>query len=241
MRINSKIAKVHGHFNNVDHYLHQKFDIKVRSEIVREMVGVPCHADILDCGCGDGTISLQFQSNDNYITLLDVSENMLEKARLNIQPLNSGRVKVVLTEVELFKSVQKYDLVLGIGLLAHVNSISLTIEAISDFLKPGGCCFLQITDKSQIISKLLDAYNCILDNFTGQFGYKRNQMSFEEVVSIAKTHGLVFIESRQYSLLLPGFATLLPGRLMYAYHDFVRRHRHLSSLGSDFIIKFQKR
>ena len=81
-----KTDKAYTHFNNVDQYLHQGFDIKVRIEIVKELVGMPERANIIDFGCGDGSISLQFQAKSNFITLIDISENMLERAHLNICP-----------------------------------------------------------------------------------------------------------------------------------------------------------
>ena len=66
----SKIDKAYTHFNNVDQYLRQKFDIRVRAEIVKELMGKLENIDIIDFGCGDGSISLQFQSLTNHITLV---------------------------------------------------------------------------------------------------------------------------------------------------------------------------
>ena len=237
----SKIDKVYTHFNEVDKYLHQGFDIKVRGEIVNELMGAPCDIDIIDFGCGDGSISLQFQSKNNKITLVDISENMLNRARLNMDPKYSDSIEFVLTDADSFFCNKQYDLVLGIGLLAHVDSITKTIESFVNMLKPEGYCLIQITDDSQLFSKFLKIYNSLLDRITGQFGYIRNPLSFSKIVSIAENCGLKYVDARQYSLTLPGFTSLLPDGIMYKYHSFIRNNSFLSSFGTDFIIKFQKK
>lgn len=236
----SKKDKAYVHFNNIDHYLRQRFDIRVRAEIVRELTGEIEGLDIIDFGCGDGSISLQFQSDDNLITLVDLSENMLQRARSNILPGNCKRVELFHTKVNEFSTEKKYDLIICIGLLAHVDSVYQTLESISNFLKPDGCCLIQITDESIFFTKCLNIYNNILDKVTGQFGYTRNQFSYSEIISTARKFGLIQKDSRQYSIVLPGFTTLLPDNLMYRYHNYIRKSSFLSSLGTDFIIKFKK-
>ena len=118
---------MHQHFNDVDQYLRQQFDIQLRAEIIREMVQLPKPAHILDCGCGNGSISLQFQSPHTSITLIDISENMIDKARSLVKVEHSHRVALFCTDAVDFDAAEKYDLVLGIGLLAHVDCVSTTI------------------------------------------------------------------------------------------------------------------
>jgi len=236
----SKKNKVYSHFNQVDQYLNQRFDIKLRAEIVKELIGIPENADILDLGCGDGSISLQFQFTNNHLTLVDLSENMLEQARLKIQPGYHDRIDLFQADVNSFSTEKKYDLILAMGLLAHVDSVKETIEKIAMLLKKNGRCLLQITDQDQACSKILNNYNKLLDNITGQFGYGRNKLSRNRIISICNGFGLTFEISKQYSLMLPGFMFLLPDRLLYLYHSYVKNNSVLSSMGTDFIISFIK-
>ena len=177
----------------------------------------------------------------NYITLLDISENMLKRARLNTYPDCSEFVEFLLSDVGSFNTKKKYDVALGIGLLAHVDSVSKTIESIASVTKPKGYCLFQITDETQLFSKFLKMYNLILDRVTGQFGYGRNRLSFSKIIETAQYYGLEYVDSQQYSLTLPGFTSFLPNKIMYKYHNFIKSNSFLSSFGSDFIIKFQKK
>lgn len=235
-----KTIKAYAHFNNVDRYLRQRFDIDLRSEIVNELVGSPENATILDLGCGDGSISLQFQSENNALTLVDISENMLQRARLKIQPEYHGQVELVQADVNSFSPEKKYDLILGIGLLAHVDSVKETIEKIAKLLKKNGLCLLQITDQGQAFTRILNNYNKILDKITGQFGYKRNTLSVKQLIDICNSSGLKLDKSRQYSIMFPGLTFFLPDRLLYAYHSAIKNNTVLSSMGTDFIVSFIK-
>ncbi|MCD4736099.1 MAG: class I SAM-dependent methyltransferase [Bacteroidales bacterium] len=236
----SKTDKAYVHFNNVEQYLRQRFDIRVRAEIVRELTGKLENVDIIDLGCGDGSVSIQFQSATNHITLVDISENMLEKANLNIKPEYSKNIKCIKSDVSSFVPPKKYDVVIGLGLLAHVNCIHGTLRAMSGLLKENGLCIIQLTDKTQLLSKILNFYNKILDKISGQFGYARNRLSVEEVTTLTARYGLKYVDSIQYSLTLPGMISLVPDKLMYQYHSYIRKSSLFSRFGSDFIMSFRK-
>ena len=237
----SKIDKAYTHFNNVDRYLRQKFDIRVRAEIVKELMGKLENIDIIDFGCGDGSISLQFQSLTNHITLVDISENMLERASLNIRPEYAHNIKTIKSDVLSFVSLKKYDVVMGLGLIAHVDSIPKTLKVMAGLLKENGVCLVQLTDSTKIVSRLLNVYNNMLDKVSGQFDYNRNRISVFQLNGLAKKHGLYCISQQQYSLVFPGFIGLMSDKLLYRYHSFVRKNAVLSSMGTDFILCFRKR
>ena len=57
---------------------------------------------------------------------------------------------------------------------------------------------------------------------------------------LLKKNGLECVDMRQYSMLFPGFISLLPDSLLYKYHSLVRKTPMLSAMGTDFIISFKK-
>lgn len=233
-------SRVYNHFNNVDNYLNKDFDIRVRTEIVKEIIGDVNGMDILDLGCGDGSISLQFQHAANSVTLVDISENMLEKASSKIDPKYFHKIKFVNDDILNFKDKQDYDVILSIGLLAHVDPIKKMLWFISDCLKRGGICLFQITDKTKALSRVLKIYNKILDQYTGRFGYDRNEISLNELIEMTAKFGLNLINSQCYSFLLPGFTFLFPNKLLYRYHRYIWKNPLLSKAGSDYIATFRK-
>ena len=216
------------------------FDIRVRAEIVKELIGSTQGLDILDLGCGDGSISLQFKNTANSITLVDVSEKMLKKVSDNIGSKFSKKIIIIKKDVEELEAKNKYDIVISIGLLAHVGSIMDTIQIISKSTKKNGIAIIQITDKNKIISKLLLKYNYILDRVIGKFGYKRNEISFDELLKMCSMFNLKYQNSKCFSIMLPGFIYFFNNSLLYSYHKYVAKSRVLSNFGSDHIVVFRK-
>src|SRR5437773_11740974 len=79
----SKTQHVKSFFDRTNVYLRKSFGISLRVSIVRRLLGDLDGSTILDLGCGDGRVSLQYLSHNNKITLVDLSERMLEQTRLN--------------------------------------------------------------------------------------------------------------------------------------------------------------
>src|SRR5437867_2018514 len=88
----SRMANVRAFFEEPESYLHRDFQVEVRAEIVRAMLPDAVGLRILDIGCGDGRVSLQFLPQAKQVTLLDLSESMLHRARANVPSDRAGKV-----------------------------------------------------------------------------------------------------------------------------------------------------
>jgi len=238
--MNNRLLKVKSYFDKPDNYLKKNFDIKLRKKLVKNITGDIQNARILDLGCGDGSISLQYQSETNHITLVDISENMLSIAKQNSNSNFKKNIKFSQSNIENYHSEEKFDFIIGLGILAHVESLEATINKISKLLKTSGTCIVQITDSNQIFSKLLAFYNFILDNTFQPVGYNRNTISLHQIIKISSNNSLKFIQSHQYSLMLPGLIKFLPNDLLYRYHSYIYNNKLLSKFGTDFILQFKK-
>src|SRR5438552_742750 len=126
-----KASQVKAFFEKPDLYLKSsRKNISVRTTIVKELLGDLSGFRVLDLGCGDGSISLQFLPDMESLTLVDLSSAMLERA-VRATPIEyRSRVQYVNLDLSDFHSTQKYDVVLCLGLLAHVESIEQTIERV---------------------------------------------------------------------------------------------------------------
>src|SRR5437016_12578814 len=91
----ARTAKVAKFFDQPAHYFHRDFKITVRAAIVRELIQKTEGLSIFDFGCGDGSLSLQFQNQASHITLVDVSEIMLRRAQRNILPHCANKVTLI--------------------------------------------------------------------------------------------------------------------------------------------------
>jgi 2-polyprenyl-3-methyl-5-hydroxy-6-metoxy-1,4-benzoquinol methylase len=149
--MNSRSERVKSFFDKTHLYLNKDFGVSIRALIVRKLLGELSHSRILDLGCGDGRISLQYISQTNHITLVDLSDNMLEIARKNTPETLKTNVDYINTDLQKYEAGEKFDVVICIGVLAHVVSVEETVAKVVRFLKPGGRCIFQITDADQYL------------------------------------------------------------------------------------------
>lgn len=233
-----KTQHVKSFFDKPDIYLRKSFGISMRALIVRGLLGELEGSTILDLGCGDGRVSIQYLSLSNRITLVDLSEKMLEKARLNTPGTLSQNVAYLNTDFHKLTFDSTFDVVLCIGVLAHVASVNETIASIARFLRPNGRCVLQLTDDQRAIAKIERFYRSLANN-GHSYGYSINRTTPLDVIAVAEDNGLKTIDSRRFSLLLPGMGKL-PDEWLYGYQMYTLNNSFLSRHGSEVILLLEK-
>lgn len=234
----SKAILVQEYFDNPERWLKNNPAITVRSQIVRELVPDVTNCSILDVGCGDGSISAQFLAEGNHVTMVDVSPRMLEKAREKNGPNNPG---ITYRNVDLanLETDDKFDLILCIGVLAHVENVQHAINKMSDLLNTGGRCVIQITDSEKLLGKLLWAYYRAYKWFSPALEHSLNRSGVSQLTSLAAVHGLKLLGMRRHSFLLPGMGRL-PMTWLLRYELFVLNNRLLSKCGTSAMLLFEK-
>lgn len=226
-------------FFGTDHYLERNPGIHIRALLVRDLLGSPADSRIIDVGCGDGSISLQFLPVASRLTLVDRSPNMLTRARENSPPEYRSRVEYVHSDLLDFIPDHPYDIVLCIGVLAHVDSVEATVARVAELIRPGGRAVLQVTDYDQALSRVLFASYALRDALTHERSYALNKMTAAEVVEIAARHGMQLAASRRYSLAMPGMGKL-PYSWLRRFEEFAMRHPFLSRHSSQSMILLVK-
>src|SRR5712675_3643989 len=77
-----RIDPVRELFDHRENYLDRRqLDIRLRTETVSSLVEGKSYNEILDIGCGDGSISTPLLTSRCHLTLLDISTQMLSLAR----------------------------------------------------------------------------------------------------------------------------------------------------------------
>ena len=239
----SRLERARTHFANPSPYLTGNYNVSLRARIVKQLLGEISNCRILDLGCGDGTISLQFLAANNHITLVDSSDGMLERAKRNTPSESVTHVDYVCRDIFEFNADARFDVVFCIGVLAHVSSTEGAIAKVADHLKPGGRCVFQITDDSQLIHKINRSFYSVraaIREFFGHSPLKFKRMSLADVLRIASRSKLKLIAKQRHRLMLfPGMSELL-GRWVIPYDLFVQNRPSLSRHSEDVILFFEK-
>src|SRR5947209_17655809 len=111
--MNTKIDQVKTFFDQTELYLKIDYNIRIRAEVVKGFIGHNQYNTILDIGCGNGAISLPLLQQNNHLTLLDISSNMISIARSSIPAGWESNVKTINQDFMRAKlTSQAYDQVL---------------------------------------------------------------------------------------------------------------------------------
>jgi 2-polyprenyl-3-methyl-5-hydroxy-6-metoxy-1,4-benzoquinol methylase len=217
--LSTKIDQVKSLFETPEPYLkRRRFNINIRAETVQYFLRNRDFTRILDVGCGDGSASIPLLNNEKSLTLLDLSENMLSIAlsnvppdlKQNVQPINQDFLSANLEP-------HSFDLIICLGLLAHVDSPKDVIHRIARLLSPIGVVVVQSTNSGGFLSRAGVSYRRILEAF-GRMRYRYALTTADQVVQMLAACGLELSEIYRYSLpSLPGLDRILSQRALYNY------------------------
>lgn len=233
------LERVRAHFQKPELYLQNRVDISARCQLVEELIGRPAEKSILDVGCGDGSISLPLLAGSNRLTLIDLSQNMLEIAEQGIPAEWADRVTFLNADFVDHEWTEQFDIVLCIGVLAHVTRIEDAIARLACLVKPGGECIIQLTDAGRFAGRMLHGFGVWYGRLVRGHGYSTNCTKADETVALARQQGLFLAGKRGYWPLLPGMKRL-PAAWTSRFQRFGRTNRYFSRHGADVLLHFKK-
>ena len=213
--------------------------MRVRAEVVLALAGKNYHGRILDLGCGDGSISRSFLGHGNHITMLDFSAAMLERAAASIPHGCLSEAEFIEANLLEHHFTSQYDLILCMGVLAHVDDVQQTMTLVSRLTRARGRCIIQLTDRGQWSTQLMFVWETLVNLVLHRRTYRTNRTAWNAVLRMAETSGLRLRECYRYSLLLPGMG-LLPDTLLYKWQRFTLQHPLIGRFGTEVIASFDK-
>ena len=97
--------------------------------------------NILDIGCGGGLLSEPMARMGANVVGIDASEKNIKVAKYHLK--NSKlKIKYFNTSPEKFKTNQKFDIILNMEIVEHVDDVNIFLNHSSKFLKKSGIMFI---------------------------------------------------------------------------------------------------
>ena len=103
--------------------------------------------NILDIGCGGGLLSEPMTRLGGNVTGIDASEKNINAAKLHAKNGNL-RINYYCNSPENFKTEKKFDVVLNMEIVEHVDDVNFFIKKSSDLLKKNGLMFVATLNKT---------------------------------------------------------------------------------------------
>ena len=203
-------------FSVPDKYLGPRhFDIRLRIETVQQFTSTLMFDRVLDIGCGNGAISLPLLPRCHRLTLLDLSEKMLELARLQIPSERSSNVELIAGDVlDTNLEPRSFDLILCLGVLAHVDSPAAVIAKMARLAKPGSLVVLEFTDSSHFWGLQVVLYQNLLKLLRPE-PYALNRLNRWRVEAMCREHGFSTSALYRYGLPPLGSSIIVGQEEMY--------------------------
>ena len=103
--------------------------------------------DILDIGCGGGLLSEPMCRLGANITGIDASIKNIKVAKLHANK-NGLQINYICTSPEKLKISKKFDVILNMEIVEHVEDISFFLKSCSKLLKKNGLMFVATINKT---------------------------------------------------------------------------------------------
>lgn len=114
--------------------------------LTRERAEIAGGQEILDLGCGWGSLSLWVAARYPTCLVTGLSNSATQKAYIESVARARGltNLKVITADIATFESTRQYDRVLSVEMFEHMRNYDALLAKVSRMLKPGGKLFVHI-------------------------------------------------------------------------------------------------
>jgi len=102
---------------------------------------------ILDIGCGGGLLSEPMSRLGAEVTGIDASKKNIEVAKIHAQK-NNLKIKYVWGSPDDYKTDTKFDVILNMEIIEHVEDVNFFLKSCSKLLKKNGIMFVATLNKT---------------------------------------------------------------------------------------------
>src|SRR6266516_2631302 len=180
------------------------FNFRKRLTLTCELAGASA-GRLLDCGAGTGEINCALLKSGRFshATIVDISSAMLQSAKeLLSSQITNTELEFVHSDVFNFKPPDsRFDLVLCLGLIAHIGRLDVLLPHLKSMLAPGGRIILQTTLTDHLGTRIVRALTARRE--LARRGYRIFWFSQQDIADACHAAGLRVVEIRRHSLGIP--------------------------------------
>ncbi|PYJ11550.1 MAG: hypothetical protein DME93_09720 [Verrucomicrobia bacterium] len=178
------------------------FYFQTRLKLACELAGAST-GRLLDCAAGSGEITCALLESGRFphATIVDISPAMLQSAKeLLTSQITNAELEFIKSDVFTFRpSDSNFDLILCLGLIAHVGRLDVLLAHLKSMLTPSGRIMLQTTLSDHAGTRIVRALTTRRE--LAKRGYRISW--FCDIADACRGAGLRIVEMRRHSLGIP--------------------------------------
>jgi len=124
----------------IKNYIIQNFKLNVSNRPLKKI-------DILDIGCGGGLLSEPMYRLGASVVGIDASQKSIAIAKLHAKK-NKLKINYICASPETLKIKKKFDVILNMEIVEHVEDVNFFIKKSSELLKKNGLMFIATLNKT---------------------------------------------------------------------------------------------
>jgi len=157
---------------------------------------------LLDCAAGSGEITCALLESGRFphATIVDISSAMLQRAKeLLTSQITNAQLEFIKSDVFTFRpSDSNFDLILCLGLIAHVGRLDTLLAHLKSLLTPSGRIILQTTLTDHAGTRIVRALTTRRE--LAKRGYRISWFSQRDIIRRSE---LAILDMRRHSLSVP--------------------------------------
>lgn len=182
----------------------KNFTYRLHIEVINKYLHMP-HQNILDIGCGTGTLTFFLAQKGHKITGIDISQNAIDLCKKNAKEIGLNNIRFSQAEFPNISLVKNtFDMIIFTEVIEHIKDDNLAIRRIADLLKPGGILILSTPSVSAPLHKL-----GLTKNFDKRVGHLR-RYSLEELEIKLQNNHLKILETHKIEGVIRNFLFINP-------------------------------
>lgn len=178
------------------------FNFQKRLELVCELAA-GCAGRLLDCAAGTGQITRAVLESGRFshATIVDISPRMLQSAKELLTSASDTQLEFVRSDVFNFTQSERFDLILCLGLIAHIGRLDILLPHLGSMLTPDGRIILQTTLTDHVGVRIVRALTARRE--LAQRGYRISWFSQRDIVDACHRAGLRISDVRRHTFGFP--------------------------------------
>ena len=124
----------------IKHYIIQNFKLNISNKPLKKI-------DVLDIGCGGGLLSEPMCRLGANVVGIDASQKNIDIAKFHAKK-NKLKINYICASPETLKIKKKFDVILNMEIVEHVENVNFFIKKSSELLKKNGLMFIATLNKT---------------------------------------------------------------------------------------------